>query len=217
MKVLMNTGGIAQTNSFLVVDEAAKQAVIFDAPDHTTGQLIDEARNNGWDVIGLWLTHGHFDHVWDHAVVTRAFPNAKVLFHELEQPKLLRPDVQTRMFGLPSSLGPLKADAYVTDGQELFIGAIRVVVIHTPGHAPGHVVYHMPREKALVGGDLIIGGSIGRTDLPDSRHEQLEASVRKVMTLPPDTRLLPGHGEPVTLGQEMENNAYVRQIVGEAP
>src|SRR5687768_13039387 len=71
--VLMNTGGIATTNCFLVADEAAKVAVLFDAPDHTAGPLLEEAAKRGWDLIGLWLTHGHFDHMLDHVEVGRRF------------------------------------------------------------------------------------------------------------------------------------------------
>jgi len=77
-----------KTNSFLIADEASRQAVIFDAPDHTTAPLLDEAQKQGWDVIGLWLTHGHIDHVADHAVVTGRFPNAKVLIHPGDAQKL---------------------------------------------------------------------------------------------------------------------------------
>ena len=76
MQILANSGGLAETNCYLIADEAAKQAVIFDAPDHTTAPLLEEAAKRGWDVVGLWLTHGHFDHVADHAVVTKRFPNA---------------------------------------------------------------------------------------------------------------------------------------------
>lgn len=213
MKVHMNTGGIAATNCFLVADEVAGVAVLFDAPNDTTAALIDQAKCSDWDIVGLWLTHGHFDHVWDHAVVTRAFRDAKVLIHALEEPKLANPAVQTSMFGLPQGFPPRKADAYLTDGQKLAIGNIPVEVIHTPGHAPGHCCFYLPTEKALIGGDLIIGGSIGRTDLPDSHHPELEASIRRVMSLPPDTRLLPGHGEPSTLADERKRNLYVRHIL----
>jgi glyoxylase-like metal-dependent hydrolase (beta-lactamase superfamily II) len=75
------------------------------------------------------------------------------------------------------------------------------------------VAYHFPGEKVLVGGDLIIGGSIGRTDLPDSDHQQMEASVRRVMDLPADTRLLGGHGPATTLGEERQTNPFVREIL----
>ena len=105
----------------------------------------------------------------------------------------------------------------MTDRQKLSIGSLEVVVMHTPGHAPGHVAYYFPGEGVLVGGDLIIGGSIGRTDLPDSDHRQMEASIRKVMALPPETRLLGGHGRATTLREERQTNPYVQEILDSAP
>src|SRR3982751_3157156 len=158
MIVLMNTGGIATTNCFLVADEEAKQAVLFDAPNDTAAALLDEAKRRGWDVIGLWLTHGHFDHVADHLEVTARFPAAKVLIHRLDQPKLLRPN--SSIFALPFTIAPRHPDGYLEDGQSLSIGGLSVKVIHTPGHAPGHVMFHFPDEKMLIGGDLIIGGAV---------------------------------------------------------
>ena len=201
------------TNCYLIADEAARQAVLFDAPDHTTGPLLKEAAARGWDLIGLWLTHGHFDHLADHAVVKEKFPAARILLHALDGPKAEHPEVQTRLFQLSFDIPPLKADAQVVDNQKLKIGSLEVVVLHIPGHSPGHVVYHFPAEKVLVGGDLIIGGSIGRTDLPDSDHRQMEASVRRVMGLPAATRLLGGHGDATTLGEERQTNPFVQEIL----
>jgi glyoxylase-like metal-dependent hydrolase (beta-lactamase superfamily II) len=210
MKIHMNTGGIAATNCFLIADEIAKQAVLFDAPDHTTQTLLDEAQRQGWDIIGLWLTHGHFDHIADHAAVNQRFPNAKVLIHRLDEPKLLNPKVQTALFNLPFTIPPRKPDGLLEDAQKLQLGSLEFQVIHTPGHSPGHVVYHCASEQVLVGGDLIICGAVGRTDLPDSRHADQEASLRRVMKLPPTTRLLPGHGKISTLGDELRTNPYVQ-------
>jgi len=211
MIVVMNNGGIAGTNAYLIGDEASKRAVIFDAPDHTVEPLLDEASKRGLDVVGLWLTHGHFDHVADHEVVTRRFPYAKVLIHRLEEPKLKNP--KSDVFVLPIEIPPRSADAYVEDGQELALGTLTAKVIHTAGHAPGHVMYYFESDGVLVGGDLIIAGSIGRTDLPDSDHAELERSVRKIMVLPGTTKLLPGHGDPSTLDDERRDNPYVREIL----
>jgi len=210
--VLMNTGGLATTNCFLVADKAAKQAVLFDAPDHTTVPLLDEAQRRDWDVIGLWLTHGHFDHVADHVEVIRRFPSVQVLIHRLDEPKLLRPN--SSGFPLPFTITPRRADGYLEDGQKLSIGSLECEVIHTPGHSSGHVMFHFPAEKLLVGGDLIIGGAVGRTDLADSSPTALYSSIRRVMALPPDTRLLPGHGNVGTLRDELETNPYVRAAMG---
>lgn len=214
MVILSNSGGVVMTNCFLVADEASGKAVLFDAPDHTTAPLLDEIRRRGWELAGLWLTHGHFDHIADHTEVRRRFPAAPILLHALEEPKARRPDLQTRGFGLPFDIAPLTPDVHVQDGQELAIGDIQVSVIHTPGHAPGHVAYHLPRQRVLVGGDLIIGGSIGRTDLPDSNHAQMEASIRRVMALPDDTRLLGGHGPETSIGYERQTNPFVLEALG---
>ena len=211
MKIVMNTGGVAQTNAWLVADEATGQAVVFDAPDHTVGPLLDEAQKQKWDVVGLWLTHGHFDHVADHSAVTERFPNARVLIHRLDEPKLLRPN--STFFALPFVITPRRADGYVCEGQGLMLGSLAVECLHTPGHSPGHVMYHLPAEKLLVGGDLIICGAVGRTDFPDSDPAALDESIRRVMRLPPETRLLPGHCDPTTLGREREENPYVRRAL----
>jgi glyoxylase-like metal-dependent hydrolase (beta-lactamase superfamily II) len=211
MFIAAQSGGIAATNSYLVADEQTKQAVIFDAPDHTVGPLLDEAEKRGFDVIGLWLTHGHFDHTADHAEVTRRFPGAKVLIHRLGEQRLIDPG--NSVFLLPFTIPSRRADNYVEDGQELQIGPLRVHVLHTPGHAPGHVMYYLPDEKVLIGGDLIIGGSVGRTDLPDSNHADLQASIRRIMKLAGETRLLPGHGEMSTLAEELQTNPFVQEAL----
>jgi len=211
--VVGNTGGIAGTNCYLVGDEASGEAVIFDAPNDTVAPLIEEAKSRGLKVIGLWLTHGHFDHVADHAEVISAFPDAKVLIHRLDEPKLRRPNTMSIL--LPFSIPPRGADAYVEDRQKLKIGSLDVEVIHTPGHAPGHVMYHIPSAKILIGGDLIIMGAVGRTDFPDCDAAALNASIRRVMKLPGDTQLLSGHGEPSTLDDERQNNPYVREALSE--
>jgi glyoxylase-like metal-dependent hydrolase (beta-lactamase superfamily II) len=209
--VMMNTGGIAATNCYLVASSATKQAVLFDAPNDTVAPLLEEAKRRGLDVIGLWLTHGHFDHIADHAEVSKAFPDAKVLVHRLDDPKLHRPNAMGML--LPFKIPPRQADGFVDDGQKLQIGPIEVEVIHTPGHSPGHVMYHLPGEKVLIGGDLIICGAVGRTDFPDSDPGALNASIRRVMKLPGETRLLPGHCDPSTLSAELETNPYVQEAV----
>jgi hydroxyacylglutathione hydrolase len=211
MQIVSNTGGIVATNSFLVADEVAGQAVVFDAPDNTVAPLLDEAVKRGWDVVGLWLTHGHFDHVADHRVVTDRFPAARVLIHRLDEPKLEHPE-RVR-FPVPFRIPPRKADAYVEDGQRLTLGSLNVRVLHTPGHSPGHVMYYFEDAGVLVGGDLIIMGAVGRTDFPDASEDQLNASIRRVMTLPRETNLLPGHGDPSTLGHELETNPYVQEAM----
>lgn len=210
MKIIGNTGGVFATCSYLVFDEDSKTGVIFDAPNDTTAPLLRVADEHHVRIVGLWLTHGHIDHIADHAVVTSHSPGAKVLIHQMDERKLQDPN---SMYPLPFQTAARKADGYLTDGQTLFIGRNEVQVIHTPGHSPGHVAFYIPSEKILIGGDLILMGAVGRTDFPDCSFKDLQASLRRVMRLPGDTNLLPGHGQASLLSEERETNPYVQQAL----
>ncbi|MBV8781345.1 MAG: MBL fold metallo-hydrolase, partial [Phycisphaerae bacterium] len=120
MILLSNTGGIASTNAYVVADESTGDAVLVDAPNDTVAPLLDEVQRREWKLNELWLTHGHFDHTADHAVVTKRFPDAKVLMHPLDEPMLEHP--KSAVFTLPFTIPPRSADAHFTDGQELTIG-----------------------------------------------------------------------------------------------
>lgn len=208
MQILTATGGIARTNCFVVADEVAGVCVLIDAPDNTAGALLNEVSKRGWRLTALWLTHGHFDHLADHAAVRERFPECQIVMHALDVPKLREPNV--RWFPLPFIIPPGEPTRVIVDGDVVTVGSLSARAIHTPGHSPGHVCYHFEAEKLLVGGDLIIGGAVGRTDFPDCSVEDMERSIRRVMELPDDTRLLGGHGSPSTIGDERRRNPYVR-------
>lgn len=211
MRILSQTGGIAATNCYLVVDDDSKSCVLFDAPDHTVEPILDFVYSENLNLVGLWLTHGHFDHLADHALVTERFPQAEVLIHQRDEHKLLKPG--SSIFKLPFDIPPGKPTRFIEDGETLKLGKIAFEVMHTPGHSPGHVAFHAKEQGVLIGGDLIIGGAIGRTDLPDSSYDQLAESIRRVMKLPDTTQLLPGHGPPGSLADERKGNPYVRRIL----
>lgn len=211
MQVLSATGGIAATNCFVIADEASGRCVLIDAPDHTVASLIDEIDARGWSLAALWLTHGHFDHVADHKIIRDRFPGVQVIMHALDAPKLRDPRV--RGWRLPFEIPPGEPTGLIADGDVGEIGALRARAMHTPGHSPGHVCFYFEADKLLVGGDLIIGGAIGRTDFPDCSVTDMQASIRKVMALPDDVRLLGGHGGPTTIGDERRNNPYVRMAL----
>ena len=201
MIILSQTGGVAMTNSFLIADETRKEAVLFDAPDHTTGPLLAEVERRGWTLLGLWLTHGHFDHFADHAVVTRKFPAARILIHALDAPKLLNPDLQTGMFGLPFSIPPRRADQHVVDNQELFIGGLKVQVLHTPGHCSGSICLYERNHGILFTGDTILAGGTLSGILGSGNISDYINSLERLSSLRIE-EFYPGHGRISTCPAE---------------
>jgi hydroxyacylglutathione hydrolase len=209
MKIYSSTGGLAETNAYLVVDEATKIAAIIDAPESTTADLLAIAKQQGLDVQTLLLTHGHWDHISDHKVVTEAYPNAKVLIHRLDEPLLLKPG--SLLFELPYAIEPRSADGYIEDGQKIHIGHLTLAAMHTPGHIPGHICFYSNEDGILFAGDLLMAGAVGRYDLPDGDVGLLKQSLHRVMLLPDGTEVLSGHGPATLIGRERAGNPFIRQ------
>jgi len=209
MKIHMNTGGLAETNAYLVACETTKVAAIIDAPESTTASLISVAKHNGYDVQYLLLTHGHWDHISDHLVVTEAFPKAKVMIHQADEIKLTQPG--SEIYDLPYEIAPRKADAYIGDGDKIHIGHLVFAAMHTPGHCPGHVVLYCATKETLFSGDLLMAGGVGRYDLSDGNEKLLRQSLKHIMLLPDQTRVFSGHGPATTIGRERMGNMYIRQ------
>ncbi len=209
MKISTNTGGLAATNAYLIADETTGDAAIIDAPQDTVLPLLNVAKHHHWNIRCLLLTHGHWDHISDHKVVTDAYPNAKVLIHALDEPKLITPG--SLIFSLPYTIPPRNADGYLEDGRTISIGKLEFQIIFTPGHSPGHVVLYCPTESLLIAGDLLFAGAIGRTDLPDSDPTAMEISLQRIAQLPDNTSVRPGHGPPTTIGKEKRSNPFLQR------
>jgi glyoxylase-like metal-dependent hydrolase (beta-lactamase superfamily II) len=212
MKIFFNTGGLAETNAYLLADMESRVGVIIDAPEGTTASLIAIAREHNIAVEYLLVTHGHWDHISDHAVVTEAFPKAKVLIHKLDEPKLMEP--ASVIYDLPYEIPPRKADGYLVDGEKVHVGRVTLAIMHTPGHAPGHVVLYgaeIGEHGTLFAGDLLMAGAVGRYDLPDGSESTLQDSLRHIMLLPDGVKVLSGHGPATTIGRERRNNHYLLQ------
>lgn len=210
MHIQTKAGGMAYTNCYLILDESTHAAALVDAPENTTAGLLKLAKDQGYHLDYLILTHGHFDHVSDHKIVTDAFPppQARVLIHRLDEPKLEHPERSE--FPLPYIIPPRQADGYLEDGQHLHIGSLDFLVLHTPGHCPGLVCLYCAKEKTAFVGDLLMAGSVGRDDLRDSDPAAHRASLARLMTLPDDTKVYSGHGPETTIGKERKRNSILR-------
>lgn len=154
------------------------------------------------------LTHAHLDHVW-HVKAIQERLKLPLFMHRDDLPLLERLPFQAQMFGLPTPAPP-RLDGYLEEGETVSFGQVAMKVLHAPGHAPGSIVLY--GEDTAVVGDVLFQGSIGRTDLPLGSHETLMNSIRqKLMTLPDQVRVLPGHGDETTIGIERRSNPFLQE------
>ena len=155
-------------------------------------------------------THGHGDHIAGNAALLTRFPEAQLAIGRLDAPALADPQANlSAMFGFHLASPP--ATHKVDEGDTIRAAGLVFDVLHIPGHTPGHVAFvHRSRPLLVFDGDTLFAGSIGRTDFPRGDHDQLISGIRrKLLTLPDDTILYPGHGPETTVGVERATNPYL--------
>ena len=212
MNVRTITVGAFQENSYLVIDEDSKHAVIVD-PGGEGQRLVSEIERSKATLDAIWITHAHVDHVGAIASVKERW-NVPVYLHPLDRRLYEAAGRQAEVYGLPFEEPPAP-DREFADGQKLKLGDSEMTVMHAPGHSPGHVVIH--GDGVALVGDCLFAGSIGRTDLPMSNPQQLSESLKKIAALPPATVVYPGHGPETTIGEERLSNPFLNgtaRIVG---
>lgn len=207
--------GPLQTNAYLLLDSAAREMTIVDPSVQSDAAfaLAQSLRAQGVALAAIWNTHGHFDHVYDNARWKKEF-GAPLLAHRGDEFFLEHLREQSLWFGLEAPEVALP-DLWIEDGQTLRVGGYEAKVWELPGHSPGSVGFLF--DDFLIGGDVLFQGSVGRTDLPGASPSQLAASLRRLWTLPPQTRVLTGHGDATTIGQEKQSNAVARQLLAQNP
>ncbi|OQX63891.1 MAG: hypothetical protein B5M51_04525 [Anaerolinea sp. 4484_236] len=206
--ILTLTLGPVQTNSYIVADTETNEAVVIDPA--WDGHLIAEAaQKRGWQIKQIWYTHAHFDHIAGAAKLAEALPDPpSVALHPAEY-DLWQAGGGARLFGFQVDPGP-KPTIDLEHGQTLTLGSAQFEVRLTPGHRPGHCVFYCSSESVLFSGDLIFYRSVGRTDLPGGNWSDLEKSIREqIYTLPTETRILSGHGDETSVGEEKVGNPFV--------
>ncbi|MCW2970055.1 MAG: beta-lactamase domain protein [Solirubrobacterales bacterium] len=200
--------GPVQENSYLVrADAAATRAVIID-PGEEPDRLLEAAADLGVQIEAILVTHCHFDHIGAVAPVARA-TGAEVYCPVIERPVLA--DV---MSWVPPGFGPFEsyeAEHTVAGGERLNLAGIDFDVIFTPGHSPGHVTYAV--RGALLSGDVLFQGSVGRVDLPGGDWPTLERSIGGLLkAFPAETVVYPGHMGVTTLGRERDSNPFLSEL-----
>ncbi len=207
MEIHQLTLGPVQTNCYIVCNEETKEAVMIDPADEGA-YIAKRIRSMGYTLKAILLTHGHFDHMTGAEALKEA--TGAEIYVSKEDADLMA-DPKLNCGGMAGQRVTLTADRFVSDGETLTLAGIEFQVFATPGHTIGGVCYYVEAEKVLFSGDTLFQESVGRTDLPTGNGRRLIKSIQeKLMPLPDDVDVYPGHGPDTTIGHERRYNYYLK-------
>ena len=189
--------------SYIVVDDR-RDAVLID-PAMGDRVTIDAVKEHGLHLVEILNTHGHPDHIYGNAAVKEA-TKARLAIHRLDAYRLGPERPPT-----PLPIPPCEADDLFDEGALTYVADLKFTALHTPGHTEGSTCFYLESENVLFSGDVIFRGSTGRWDLPGGDREQMERSLERVMTLPPATKVYPGHGAATTIADEIPTLRSLRE------
>ena len=202
--------GMLQCNCSILGDESTRQAIVIDPGDEIDQILLVLAKHH-LRVTAILITHAHIDHIGG-AQKLKVATGAPVYMNENDSPLHDALDIQAGWLGMPTP-ERTTIDTPLRDGDRLRLGATELLALHTPGHTQGSVSIWIPSENKLIAGDTLFRDSIGRTDLPGGDSRQILRSIQeKLLPLPEDAVVIPGHGGPTTIGREKKFNPFLRGL-----
>jgi len=202
--------GAYETNSYVLRQNDTSQDCLIIDTGLDAVRLIDFLTNQQFNPLALVLTHGHVDHIGGGTVLRKSFPDLKVYIHKLDAEMLSDPQANlSGMTGMPFKTDP--EDISLDEQDVIELAGIELLVFHTPGHTPGGISLYSKQDGVVFVGDTLFADSVGRTDFPGGSAEQLISSIKeKLLVLPDETKVYPGHGPATTIGHEKVYNPFLR-------
>ena len=197
MERLSRVVGPASTNVHILADERSREAIAIDTAIPSLAWITDELAARDWTLKLIVSTHGHWDHIGDNASVAVA-TGAEIAVHPLDRHRLEDPQPLYAPFEVPPSVPAVE----LAEGGEIRFGAIRLVVLHTPGHTEGSVCLYAPDDGVILSGDTLFPGGWGRVDLAGGDPNAMVASIARLTSFEDGIGVLPGHGSTTTIGRE---------------
>ena len=200
--------GMLACNCSIFGDEATREALVVD-PGDEIDEILEVLARHGLRVKSIVITHAHIDHIGG-AARLKQVTGAPVYMNGNDAALQRMLDDQAAWLGM-EPVEPVGIDTPARDGDRLLVGATEFHVLHTPGHTQGSISLWIPEQGKLVAGDTLFRDSIGRTDLPGGDSRQILRSIHdKLLPLPEETVVIPGHGENTTIGREKQFNFFLR-------
>jgi hydroxyacylglutathione hydrolase len=202
--------GLLQCNCSILGDEASREAIVVD-PGDEIGRIQEVLDRHGLKVTAIVITHAHIDHIGG-AAKLKAATGAPVYMNADDQELYDHMDIQAQWIGMKTP-AKTEVDVELKDDMRLKLGDMELTLLHTPGHTQGSSCVWIPGQKVLLAGDTLFRDSVGRTDLPGGDHHQLIHSIRdKLLVLPGEAVVIPGHGGATTIEREKERNPFLRGV-----
>lgn len=200
--------GPLQCNCSILGDETSREAIVVD-PGDDIPRIMALLAKHSLTVKQIIITHAHIDHIAGAARLKR-LTGAPILYNQNDLPLVKMMDVQATWLGIPTPTVESPDDT-LEDGKLIAITGIAGSILHTPGHTEGSVCLYLPDETLLLAGDTLFAGSIGRTDLPGGNTHKILASIHdRLLTLPDEVEVIPGHGPRTTIGSERASNPFLQ-------